>query len=242
MWPFSRNIGLEESELFRGFTDCHCHLLPRVGDGANTLQESEIALSRFEELGIRTIWLTPHIMASKANTTALLRQRFDKLKSAYNGPITLHLSAEYMLDHLFCERFRDSDLLPWGKYANRLLVETSDFNAPKQFHHMLACIKAKGLSPILAHPERCLYANLLDYIELKSKGIEFQLNLFSLVGQYGDEAKEKAEMLLKEGLYEYVGTDFHSLRELESALQEDIDKKIMDRVKRIVRWQNYCQN
>lgn len=175
-------------------------------------------------------------------TTTFIRQRFEKLKATYKGKIKLHLSAEYMLDRLFCNRLKDGDILPWGKFGNRLLVKTSDFNAPMQFHHILDSIKAKGFSPILAHPERCHYANILDYIQLKSKGIEFQLNLFSLVGLHGDEAKEKAELLLKEDLYEYVATDFHSLNEMESALQEDIDKKIMDRVKRIVRWQNYCQN
>lgn len=241
MWPFSRKIGLEESGLFRGFTDCHCHILPKVDDGVRTIQEAEIILSRYEELGIRKVWLTPHIMADTPNTTELLRLRFNKLTAAYKGPVELSLSAEYMLDNLFRKRLKAGDLLPWGDYRNRLLVETSYFNAPNNFYELLNDIKDKGYSPILAHPERYLYASLLDYIQLKAKGVEFQLNLFSLVGQYGNQAKENAELLLKEGLYEYVATDLHTLRVMESALQEDVNKKTIERVKQIIHWQNYWQ-
>lgn len=242
MWPFYRKIGLEESGLFQDFTDCHCHLLPGVDDGVKTIKETKVILSRFEELGFQKVWLTPHIMASKPNTTKFLRQNFDNIKAAYKGNITLCLSAEYTLDNLFSERFRDGDLLPWGKYGNRILVETPDFNAPKQYYDLLDNMKAKGFGPILVHPERCFDTGISDFIELKSKGIEFLLSLFSLVGLYGNQAKEKAELLLEEGLYEYVATDVHSLDEMESALQEDLDKKTLERVKRITRLQNYWLN
>lgn len=241
MWPFSSKIGLEDSGLLQGFTDCHCHLLPGVDDGVRTTQEAEAALAHFEKLGIRTVWLTPHITASKPSTTAFLRQRFDKLAEAYHGGITLRLSAEYTLDRLFCERFEAGDLLPWGKYGNRLLVEVSDSEAPGKCHELLDSITAKGFAPILAHPERCRHANILDYLELKARGVEFQLNLFSLVGLYGSRAKENAEMLLDEGLYEYAATDFHNLGAMASALREGLDKETIEQVKRTMRWQNYWQ-
>ena len=223
MWPFSTQRTLADSGLFNGFTDCHCHILPGVDDGVETLDESLAILSRYEQLGVREVWLTPHIMEDMPNTTASLRQRFAELTAAYHGTITLHLSAENMLDSLFCERFRSGDLLPWGNRADRLLVETSYYHAPVNFHELLHGIKAKGYFPILAHPERYRYMSLTDYQALKKQGIEFQLNLFSLLGLYGATAKQKATTLLKHGLYNYIATDLHSLDTLNSSLQHKIN-------------------
>ncbi len=238
MWPFSSKISLEESGVFQNFTDCHCHILPGVDDGVETQKESRIILSRLEELGFRKVWLTPHIMADIPNTTDSLHQHFSKLQSAYKGPITLHLSAEYMIDSLFLERLQANDLLPWGDYGNRLLVETSYYEAPNKFYDILDNIKSKGFYPILAHPERYLYMKPLNYLALKEKGIEFQLNLFSFFGLYDNPVKDNARFLLEEGLYEYVATDLHRLDTLESVLQEKVDMKTIKMIKRITTWQN----
>ena len=37
----------------------------------------------------------------------------------------------------------------------------------------------------------------------------FQLNLLSLTEQYGKGVQKTAQKLLKEGLYDFVGTDTH---------------------------------
>ena len=45
MWPFRKQVSLKDSDIFRGFTDWHCHLLPGVDDGVQTMQESLQVLS-----------------------------------------------------------------------------------------------------------------------------------------------------------------------------------------------------
>ena len=224
---------LAASGLFQGFTDCHCHILPGVDDGVGTMEESLAILSRYEQLGVCEVWLTPHIMEDMPNTTAALRQRFTELTAAYRGPVTLHLSAENMLDSVFNERFQADDLLPWGKEGNRLLVETSYYEAPANFHNMLQSIKSKGFFPILAHPERYRYMTPSDYRLLKEKGIELQLNLFSLFGMYSRRVKNNAEFLLEEGLYDYVATDLHAYDVLDSCLKEKISRKTIERILKI---------
>ena len=52
MWPFGRHISLEESGVFRGFTDCHSHILPGVDDGVRTMEESLEILAEYEKSGI----------------------------------------------------------------------------------------------------------------------------------------------------------------------------------------------
>lgn len=201
---------MRDSGIFRGFTDWHCHLLPGVDDGVQTMEESLQVLSLYEDLGISEVWLTPHIMEDMPNCTEDLKEQFAELNAAYQGNITLHLAAENMLDNLFEERLKKNDLLPLGKDGKHLLVETSYFNPPMGLNNILLRIKSKGYIPVLAHPERYVYMDNNDYRRLKEMNIKFQLNLFSLTGAYGTGIKRRAEWLMKEGLYNLLGTDTHN--------------------------------
>lgn len=183
--------------FFRGFTDWHSHILPGVDDGVQTIEEALQILAEYERLGIKEVWLTPHIMEDIPNTTCHLRNRFTELQVAYGGHVTLHLAAENMLDKLFEERLEQNDLIPLGKDGKHLLVETSYFNPPIGLQNILLRIKAKGYYPVLAHPERYLYMEDDDYKRLKSMNIKFQLNLFSLHGLYGKDIQKKAYKLKK---------------------------------------------
>ena len=211
MWPFSKRYSLSDSGILQGFTDWHCHLLPGVDDGVPTLEESLQLLSCYEVAGIHEVWLTPHIMEDIPNTPSFLRKCFADLQAAYKGPVILHLAAEHMLDSLFEERLAQGDLLPLGKEGKHLLVETSYFNPPYALNNILLRIKSKGYVPVLAHPERYVYMELKDYEQLKRLNVAFQLNLPSLVGAYGADAKQKTKWLLENMYYQFKGTDTHKL-------------------------------
>ena len=221
MW-FCKRKTLEESGFFRGFTDWHSHILPGVDDGVQSMDESLQILAEYERLGVKEVWLTPHIMEDIPNTTGKLRERFAELQTAYQGSVTLHLASENMLDNLFEERLEKNDLLPIGKDGKHLLVETSYFNPPMGLHNILLRIKAKGYYPVLAHPERYLYMYESDYQRLKSMNIQFQLNQFSLFGLYGKEVQKRAKILQKQGMYNYIGTDLHQIITLQNALRVKI--------------------
>lgn len=200
------------SSLLVGFTDHHSHILPGVDDGVKKMEVSLKVLERYEQIGIAEVWCTPHVMEDIPNTTEGLKTRFAELQEAYQGPIKLHLAAEYMMDALFEERLEQGDLLPLGTEGNQVLVETSYFNPPMDLDGLLRRIKQKGLHPMLAHPERYVYMRKERYKELNGNRIRFQLNLSSLAGAYGPEAKDKALWILKQGYYDIAGSDLHSLR------------------------------
>ncbi len=216
MWPFKKRCSLADSGIFRGFTDWHSHILPGVDDGVLTMEEALEILALYDKLGIKAVWLTPHIMEDMPNTTAHLKERFEELRTAYKGSVRLHLAAEYMLDNVFCKRLGNNDLLPLGEQGNRLLVETSYYNPPANIYGILERIKAKGIYPVIAHPERYMYMADEDYRKLKETGVKFQLNLFSLAGIYGKEADVKARRLLKINSYDLAGTDLHSATALQT--------------------------
>lgn len=209
-WPFQQKQTLAESGILRGMTDYHCHLLPGVDDGVQTFEESLEILQLYEQLGIREVWLTPHVMEDIPNTTAGLRSRFEQLCSRYAGNIRLHLAAEYMLDNLFKERLAHRDLLPLGEEASHLLIETSYFNPPVDLYSMLEKIKSAGYHPVLAHPERYVYMGEKDYHRLKQARVKFQSNLPSLVGGYGNPVQKKIERLHTQNMIDLYGTDTHT--------------------------------
>ena len=232
MWPFNRkkHQTLVDSDIFRGFTDWHSHILPGVDDGLQTMEEALQILKRYEELGVKEVWLTPHIMEDIPNTTVHLYERFEELQAAYQGHVTLNLASENMLDNLFEGRLEKNDLLPIGEHKDHLLVETSYFNPPMGLYDTLQHIKAKGYYPILAHPERYTYMEKEDYRKLKTMGIKFQLNIPSLAGIYGKEAQKKAEWLTEQNMYDLHGTDLHRAEMLDKILQANLPECQLKRI------------
>lgn len=215
MWPFRKKQTLEESGFFRGFTDWHSHILPGVDDGVQTMEEALQILAEYERLGVKEVWLTPHIMEDIPNTTEKLRDRFTELRTAYQGSVMLHLASENMLDNLFEERLEKNDLLPIGKDGKHLLVETSYFNSPMGLNNILLRIKAKGYHPVLAHPERYLYMDKEKYEYIHSMGVKLQMNAFALQGVYGKEVCRRARWLQKHSMYAFAGTDLHKIEILK---------------------------
>ena len=207
---------LVKSSILSGKTDIHCHVLPGVDDGSPDMPHSLDLLDYMEhDLGFTAAWLTPHVMQGNGNTAARLRGPFDQLMAEYEGGMQLHLASEYMMDGGFDERLT-TDALLLGK--NHLLVETSYMNGPNNLYDILLSVWHRDLKPLIAHPERYMYMSEADYHELKGLGYEFQLNLLSLSGYYGERPAIVAEKLLEEGLYDNVGTDLHHLDRFEDYL------------------------
>ena len=222
---FSNKKKLIDTGILNGATDWHSHILPGVDDGIPTMDDALAVLARYEQLGIKEVWLTPHIMEDIPNTTSELRSRFAELTAAYSGTVKLNLAAENMIDNLFEERLESGDLLPIGQDGTHLLVETSYFQPPIDLYGTLKKIKEKGYTPILAHPERYGYMDDKDYNYLYALKIKLQLNIVSLAGGYGKAAQEKATMLLTNGMYTLFGSDLHMPRPFDEAINKKALKK-----------------
>lgn len=234
MWPFTHKQSLEKSKLLTGFTDYHSHVLPNVDDGIKDIEDSLKVIDEYERQGVDTLWLTPHVMEDMPNRTSDLKRVFEHLKSQYNGPLKLKLASENMLDNLFEERIANNDVLPIGDRRQHLLVETSYFTPPTDFEGKLGRVCSAGYFPLLAHPERYLYMDIDDYDNLHDRGIKMQLNLSSLFGFYGKEAKKKAEYMLLNEYYHAVGSDTHRVAQVTKSLKEgNLSKKTIEMLQEI---------
>ena len=211
---FNRRRSLLESGLLKGAVDQHSHILYGLDDGVKT-QEDSLAILRFlEEQGVSEVWFTPHVMEDVPNTTEGIRARFAELKGVYHGGLRFHLAAEYMIDTLFEERLAARDLLTHGN--DTVLVETSAVAPPINLWEVLETMRKAGYRPLIAHPERYRYMDKADYKRLHDMGCVLQMNLPSIVGFYGESARERALDLLDKGWYSMVGSDCHRYRAIQA--------------------------
>ncbi len=209
-------------DFFKGACDVHCHLLPGVDDGFATAEKSLQALKRLEAKGVAKMILTPHFMNDyPLNDRESITAEFEafKAQAAEACGIELHLAAEYMLDARFMEHFKQG-FLTLDKAGTHVLCETSYMMYEHGITEMIYEVMCADIQPVIAHPERYEYASKGSYFRWKDKNYKFQLNLLSLAGAYGGPAVEKSHYLLKEGLYDYIGSDMHGLSNFERFLPE----------------------
>lgn len=206
---FTYKIRLIESDFFEGFTDWHSHILPGVDDGVKELEEALEILHYFKLIGIRKVFLTPHMKNGVFINKETLSAKVNLLRQSIKSGIELYLSAEYMLDSGFEERFK---YFPLYLNENHVLVETFCFFRQDNFYELLYHIYVDGNIPVIAHPERYLYMEYHDYYKMKNNGYSLQLSLLSLSGYYGEAVKKRAKYLLAQNMYDCIGTDIHNFQ------------------------------
>lgn len=209
-------------DFYQGACDVHCHLLPGVDDGFATAEKSLIALQKLEKRGIKKMVLTPHFMKEYPNNNRVaITEHFEtfKAEAAEACNIELHLGAEYMLDACFMDHFKQG-FLALDKEGTHVLCETSYLMYEHGITENLYDVMCEGFQPVIAHPERYEYASQSFYDRWKDRQYKFQLNLLSLAGAYGPVAMAKAHHLLKDSMYDFVGSDMHNLSNFERFLPQ----------------------
>lgn len=196
--------------------DCHCHILPGLDDGAKTLEDSVFLAGKLVEWGYERAICTSHSSYLYRNTPATVTAACELLRTELvKRGINLELipSMEYrLIPETWPDVTYNDWLLPWE--GNHILIELP-INDPTRMENIDPLSQArwlieKGYQPVLAHPERYLYLRTDDYAAFKEADIQFQRNLGSIEGMYGDEVKARAEALQSNGMYDWLGSDLHN--------------------------------
>ena len=171
--------------------DCHCHILPGLDDGAQTMEDSLFLAGKLASYGFQRAVCTSHSTRLYRNTPSTVIPACERLQEALvQAGIRLELvpSLEYrLLPETWPEIRAKGWLLPWE--GNHILIELPISN-PRQLGGIdpaaeIRALLADGFQPVLAHPERYLWASLDDYRRWHDAGAAFQRNLASLEGFYG---------------------------------------------------------
>jgi protein-tyrosine phosphatase len=197
--------------------DLHLHLLPGVDDGARTERESLEHAARMERDGVREAVCTPHI-GHPAFPVAIgeIAARTAELQTALRRAgigVRLHAGGEIHPDVAASLSAAELRLIAQGPPGSRwVLAEVPFTGIDEGFLEGCRSIRRQGFGIVIAHPERA--AGLLDggltmlRDELRA-GAVLQVNVCSLLGRNGDEARRAAERLIRARLAYVLASDGH---------------------------------
>lgn len=205
--------------------DVNAHVLPGLDHGAETEADGLRLLARFQQLGYRKVIATPHVMQAYYPVTPervqvqLERMRFLAFQRGLY--IRLDAAAQYYFDEGFLARLREREpllcLTPRQGSSRYVLFETSLVTKPAELWEALGLLVRQGYTPVMAHPERCLFLQKdFDLVHrLHGHNVLFQVNINSLTGYYSRNAQRLAERLVEENLVYFFGSDGHRLDQLD---------------------------
>ena len=230
---FKKKEVLPPFDLGRLKVDMHSHLIPGIDDGAQDMDQSIAMLAKFQNLGYNKVVTTPHVMTdSFPNTSETILNGLAALRAEAKSvglTIEIEAAAEYYFDETLMPKIANKELLTFGD--NYVLVEFA-FHSPPQFLDQLFFeLKSNGYRPVVAHFERYMYylGKIDEAVEWRKQGINIQINLNSLSGQYGPDIKKQAERLIDAGEFDFVGTDCHRIEHL-MLLEDNLSNPYLHKV------------
>lgn len=198
-----------------GVIDLHCHILPRVDDGAGSLEESVEMAAAALASGTRAIAATPHVRDDWPTEAAVMEARVAEVRAALAEaclPLELLTGAELAFDRV--GRLDGAELARLGLGGNPryLLVEPPYVEWPLAFDRVVQDLAARGFVPVVAHPERNpeIQAEPERLRPLVLGGALAQVTAASVDGRLGRRARASAFELLDRGLAHIVASDAHS--------------------------------
>ena len=212
-------------------TDMHCHLVPQVDDGSKCIEESIDCLKTLKAVGYNKVIITPHFQFPRfQNDEDDIVRRYEAVKkAAAEAGVEIEIcgiGGEYRIDSGFAKRLENPRFLKvGGKYV---LVEFSLHQQMMGCDDLIFDMQMKGYEVILAHPERYPYLGMQSsrIEQLKDQGVFFQINVLSLGGFYGEDAKRKAFEMLDRGWVEFMGTDTHNSMYAQALIDLSHNRKL----------------
>jgi len=192
--------------------DLHCHLLPGVDDGPETMDESLDYALTASRAGTDRIVATPHV---EQVDVAELPLRVDELRSALDeAGIGLQVDCGGELKPHSIASLSDGELdtIAHGPAGRRwVLLEVPFRGLGQDLLDAANDLRRRGFAPLLAHPERA--ARFRDSIPVLrqqvDRGAGVQMNVGPLIGDESPERHEAALRLLRIGLPSALATDAH---------------------------------
>jgi len=202
--------------------DIHSHVLYGVDDGARTLEESLAMVRMAAESGTTDLVLTPHANSEYPFEPDLVRERLAEIEAGAAGCLRLYSGCDF---HLNYDNIQDAIQNPNKYTINQkcyLLVEFSELLVFNNTLDIFGRLLDAGMVPVVTHPERNgLLRQRIDQIaKWVDAGSRVQITAQSLLGRFGNPAKDFCETLLNRGLVHFVASDAHDCEHRPPRLNE----------------------
>lgn len=208
--------------------DIHSHIIPKIDDGSKSMEESYKMFEAAMKAGFTDIIATPHYIEEHYEVnvvkTHAIVEAMNRVIKEKGLQIKIHPGNEIYITQNIVKLIEDkkASTLANSKY---ILFELPMNNIINYLEDAIFKIKASGLIPVIAHPERYRYIqkNTNFVGELIKNGVLFQANFSSISGDYGNSAKKTLIKLLKANMIHFFGSDSHN-SEKYSKIAENIEQ------------------
>jgi protein-tyrosine phosphatase len=195
--------------------DIHNHVLPRVDDGASSMNEALRMLEQASEQGITHVCCTPHANErATAETDRRFHEALDELKQAaakHGLPVELGLAAEIMLG-IDLQRVLALPFATFNGKGEYFLLEFEREIAYEIVLNVVRSARRWGKRPVIAHVERFsrVVATPDRPRELRAAGAILSMDAGTLSGQFGPMYQKRAWALLNLDVIDIFASDAHN--------------------------------
>jgi protein-tyrosine phosphatase len=176
--------------------------------------------------GTTDIVATPHSDLEYKFQPELIAQRVAELSKAFKGKPRIYEGCDF---HLTFDNIQDALAHP-TKYTinhkNYLLVEFSDLMIFNETAEIFARMRNEaGIIPVITHPERnpLLQQRLAQLEQWVAEGCCLQVTAQSLLGRFGNKARQFSLELLKRNLVHFFASDGHDTKHRPPVLKDAFD-------------------
>ena len=195
--------------------DLHCHVLPAIDDGSESLDQSldfcRVALAD----GVTTLVATPHQKPGQFdNPPESVHQKVLELQSALRDAevlVRIVEGAEVYCTPDLPQRVKENRVTTLNAAGKYLLLELPYQQFPLKPEETIFQLKLAGITPVLAHPERIAFftADMSRLETLIRLGCLTQVTASALLGGFGGKARDFARRMLEKGLVHVISSDAH---------------------------------
>lgn len=199
--------------------DIHCHLLPGIDDGPDTLEQALELAQLAADNGITHAVVTPHIHPGRwENSRQIIEEHWARFKEAVAEaaiPLQLGFAAEVRLSPEVLQMVANEQIPFHGEVDGYqiLLLELPHSHVPPGSDNLTRWLLDRKIRPMIAHPERNkgIMRNLDQLEPFVEQGCFFQVTAGAAAGLFGDPARETAEAILKQGCVTVLASDAHNI-------------------------------
>lgn len=206
--------------------DIHCHILPGLDDGPESLEMSLEMAEMAVADGITHVIATPHANSQYEFIPELIQARRDEIQARFGSRLLFATGCDFHLSYENLQDIRDNPTKYTLNQKNYLLVEFADFALPPSIDQTLHHLQLAGLQPIITHPERnpLIRSQPDRLLRWLRQGCYAQVTAQSFLGRFGPSAKHAVENWLDQGAIHFVASDAHNLTSRPPKLKEALEK------------------
>ncbi len=200
--------------------DLHCHYLPGIDDGAQTVDEALTLARAALRAGIHTAVLTPHVHVGRYDNTLASIQRsfaaFQQVLASHGVPLNVKIGGEVRIAAEIMPLVEQEQIPFIGQLgADRImLLEFPHSHLVVGGEKLIRWLLDRRIRPLIAHPERNrdVMRNVDKISEYVAMGCLLQVTGASIIGQFGTNAQTCAYALLDRNWVSVVATDAHNMQ------------------------------